>query len=178
MSFDILAVYPRNEQMFESSCKDLNVDIIVINFEEKINFYLLKRIILSAIDRGVFFEIQYGDFIKDTLRRSVFISNVTMLFEITKGKNLILSSGVSSFFHQRSPFDLVNLFETIFEQKSDSVKRMISENCEKVLIKAAQRKYFKQVMNLVKAEDDLEQEEEMGNDKNEIVEDKMEIDNN
>ena len=147
-SYDILAVMPMNEKMFDLVCGDVNADIITINQEEKINFALKKSLILNAINKNVYFEIVYNDFIKDDNRRSVFISNVLLLLDVTKGKNLIISSSSSELFYHRSPYDIITIFETIFECKTDIVKRMISENCEKIILKSIQRKFYKTVISI------------------------------
>jgi ribonuclease P/MRP protein subunit RPP1 len=147
-SYDILAVMPINEKMFDLACGDVNVDIITVNQEEKINYALKKSIILNAIERNMYFEIIYNDFVKDDNRRSIFISNVLLLLDVTKGKNLIISSASSEFFFHRSPYDLITIFETIFECKTDVIKKMISENCEKVILKSIQRKYYKTVISM------------------------------
>jgi RNase P/RNase MRP subunit p30 len=147
-SYDILAVSPLNEKMFDQCLSDLNVDIISLNFEEKINFSVKKHSIQSAIDRATFFEILYSDFIKDNTKRGIFIANLLMLFEVTKGRNIIISSGGETYYEQRSPYDIITIFETIFGLDNYTIKKMISENCEKVLLKSVQRKYFKTVLNL------------------------------
>lgn len=148
-SYDIIAVEPMNEKMFELACNDINADIVSLNFEEKINFVLKKTQILSAIERNVFFEIRYSEFIRDTTKRSTFISNVMLLLDVTKGKNVILSSGSESFYYHRSPYDVMTMFETIFEIKKDTVLNMLTKNSEKVILKSLQRKYFKTVMEIV-----------------------------
>lgn len=147
-SYDILAVSPANEKMFEQCLNDLNVDLVSLDFEEKINFPLKKHHILAAIDKNTFFEIVYGGFIKDTSKRSLFISNVLLLLDVTKGKNILISSGAESYYEHRSPYDIITIFETIFEMKPDIVKKMLSDTCEKVILKSIQRKYFKNVIVL------------------------------
>jgi ribonuclease P/MRP protein subunit RPP1 len=147
-SYDILSILPRNEKMFDAACGDVNVDIISINHEEKINFALKKSLILTAIDRNMFFEITYNDFIENDNSRATFISNVMLLLDVTKGKNIIISSGSNSFYSHRSPYDIMTIFETIFELNVDELKKMISENCEKVILKSIQRKYFKTVITI------------------------------
>lgn len=147
-SYDIIAATPINEKMFDLCCSDINVDIICLNLEEKFNFAIKKHLILSALDRNTFFEIIYENFINDTTKRSIFISNVLLLLEVTKGRNIIISSGASNYFEHRSPYDIITIFETIFELKTDIVKKMLSENCEKVILKSVQRKYFKTVVDL------------------------------
>ena len=96
--------------MLEAACdKLMNFDIITIPYEDKINFNLKKKIIRSAIDNGVFFEICYSDFIRDNAKRSNFIANVLSILEVTKGKNLILSSGSDNLIFHRSPYDIISM---------------------------------------------------------------------
>ncbi len=108
-SYDILAISPKNEKMFELACTDINVDIISVNFDEKMNFFMKKSLIQSAVTKNVFFEIVYNGFIVDNSKRAIFISNVLVLLEITKGKNLIISSGADNFIDHRSPYDIITM---------------------------------------------------------------------
>jgi RNase P/RNase MRP subunit p30 len=147
-SYEILSVAPKNEKVFDSCLIDLNCDIISLTLDEKFNFSIKKHLILSAIDKNVFFEILYTGFIKDQTKRSIFIANVLMLLEVTKGKNVIISSGAENYFDHRSPYDIITIFETIFEIDTETVKKMLSENCERVVLKSVQRKYFKTVIDL------------------------------
>ena len=93
--------------MFDLSCGDLNVDIVTVPLEAKINFILKKNSIRAGINRGIFFEINYAEFIKDTTKRSVFISNVLSIIDVTKGKNLIISSCSQEYLYHRSPYDIL-----------------------------------------------------------------------
>jgi RNase P/RNase MRP subunit p30 len=172
-SYDILAVIPKNEKMFELCCSDVNVEIVSINMEEKFNFTSKKAQILAAIERGMFFEMNYLNFIRDSGKRSIFIANVLLLLEITKGKNMIISSFAESYFDHRSPYDILTIFESIFEIKKEAIKKMLSENCEKVILKSIQRKYFKTVLYLDEEETGVMNDIAQKNDKNK---DKMMID--
>jgi ribonuclease P/MRP protein subunit RPP1 len=147
-SYDILAISPKNEQIFDVGCGDINIDLITINFDEKVNFALRKTTILNALKRGVFFEIVYNEFIKNENKRGIFISNVLLLLDVTKGENVIISSGSNSFFYHRSPYDIITIFETVFEMKKDEVQKLLTTNCEKLLVKSLQRKYYKTVITL------------------------------
>ena len=48
----------------------------------------------------------------------------------------------------RSPFDVITIFETIFDIKNNIVKPMISDNCLKVILKSHQRKFFKTTIDV------------------------------
>lgn len=147
-SYDIVAVCPQSDKMLDLCLADLNVDVITINFDVKFNFLGKKHLLNSSIDKGTFFEINYSRFISDTSKRSTFITNFLIFLEVTKGKNIILSSGAETFYDHRSPHDITTMFETIFQIKKDIIKHMISDNVEKVITKSVQRKYFKTVMNI------------------------------
>ena len=62
-----------------------------------------KKLLQTAADKGMFFEIEYGKFIIDNESRSNFISNFILLNQVLKGKNLIVSSGAENIFMQRNP---------------------------------------------------------------------------
>lgn len=148
-SFDIIAVKPMNDKIFESCLSsEINCDIIVLNFDVKYSFMSKKHLITSSLEKGVFYEVEYGKFVTNNESRGVFISNFLLFNDIIKGKNLIISSGAENYFMHRSPFDITTVFETIFELKHDIIKPMICENCQKVILKCIQRKYYKTTVNI------------------------------
>ena len=143
-SFDIIAVKPLNDKIFESILSaEVNCDIIVINLEEKLSYMSKKHLLQSSIDKGVFFEIEYGKFVTNNESRGTFISSFLLFNDILKGKNIVISSAAENFFMHRSPFDITTVFETIFNLKHDIVKPMICENSQKVILKSIQRKFYK-----------------------------------
>ena len=48
----------------------------------------------------------------------------------------------------RSPYDVITIFETIFDIKNNIIKNMICENCQKVILKSHQRKFFKTTVDV------------------------------
>ena len=148
--FDIIAIKPLNDKILEGILSgEVNCDIIVIDLNEKFSFMSKKKLLLSSIEKySVFFEINYGKFVVDNESRGLFISNFILFNEILKGKNLILSSGAENYFMHRSPFDVITIFETIFDIKNNIIKNMICENCQKVILKSHQRKFFKTTVNV------------------------------
>ena len=38
-AYDLVSIIPKNEKIFEMVCNDLNVDLITINLDEKMNFF-------------------------------------------------------------------------------------------------------------------------------------------
>jgi len=149
-SFDILAVKPLNDKILESCLSnEINCDIIVVDMYEKFSFMPKKKLFQSAADKGMFFEVEYSQFITDNESRSNFVSNFILLNQVLKGKNLILSSGAENIFMQRNPDDVINIFETIFDIKKDLAFKMITENPIKAVIKSKQRKLFKTTLGII-----------------------------
>ena len=148
--FDLIAIKPSNDKIFEGILSaESNCDIIVLDLNEKFSFISKKKLLLSSIEKNsFFFEINYGKFVIDNESRGGFISNFILFNEIIKGKNLILSSGAENYFMHRSAFDVITIFETIFDIKHNIVKPMISDNCLKVILKSHQRKFFKTTVDV------------------------------
>jgi len=148
-NFDILSIKPKNDKIFEYILSsDINTDIITLDLEEKFSFIQNKKLILLSLKKNYFYEIFYGKFITNNENRGTFISNFLLLNEIIKGKNLILSSFSNNFFMQRSPYDLITIFQTLFEINNNIIKQLISENCEKLIIKTIQRKFYKSTIDV------------------------------
>lgn len=148
-SYDVLAVKPMNDKMLELCLNgEINCDIVVINLDEKLNLVSKKHLLLSSAGNNIFFEVEYAAFVSNNESRSNFISNFLLLFDILKGANIIISSGASTFFQHRSPFDLMTIFETLFSIKTNIIKQMLSENAEKVILKSIQRKLYKNTLDI------------------------------
>lgn len=140
---DIAAVLIKNDSLLDSIINDCDIDIITIQNTERINFFSKKKNILHAIDKGVHFEFLLADFISNETQRPIFINNFTILYEITRGRNIIFSSGSSSFLLQRVPFDILIMLETLFNLNCKASKSLICENPQNVIKKGFQRKFFK-----------------------------------
>lgn len=144
---DIMAVELKNDTNFEFLCTDVHTDILTISCKENINFYTKKKSVLSAIKRDVFLEFSYNDLLNSDTR-SIFIHNFTILYDITKGKNIILSSGASVFTQQRSPYDVLVMMETIFKIDKSTATTFIYNNPERAVRNGLQRKFYKNIINL------------------------------
>jgi len=151
-AIDILSVSVRNDSLFELICNDCEVEIITIRNKEKFNFFNKKKNILHAIDNHVQFEFLISELINNENQRSIFIYNFSVLYEITRGRNIIFSSGADSFISQRSPFDVINMLETLFGVSYKNAKSMIYDNCIKAIEKGIQRKFYKKGVSIQKGE--------------------------
>ncbi|XP_073291753.1 protein GAMETOPHYTE DEFECTIVE 1-like [Primulina huaijiensis] len=140
-SYDIAAVRPLNQNAFDQACQTSEVDIIAIDFSEKLPFRLKQPMVKSAIKRGVYFEITYSGLLGDAQSRRLMISNSKMLVDWTRGKNLIFSSAASSAMELRGPLDVSNLF-SLLGLSIEHAKAAISKNCRSLLANALRKKQF------------------------------------
>ncbi|XP_073023256.1 protein GAMETOPHYTE DEFECTIVE 1-like isoform X2 [Primulina eburnea] len=140
-SYDIAAVRPLNQSAFDQACQTSEVDIIAIDFSEKLPFRLKQPMVKTAIKRGVYFEITYSGLLGDAQSRRLMISNSKMLVDWTRGKNLIFSSSASSAMELRGPQDVSNLF-FLLGLSIEHAKAAISKNCRSLLANALRKKQF------------------------------------
>ncbi|KAK1394583.1 polymerase/histidinol phosphatase-like [Heracleum sosnowskyi] len=83
-TYDIVAVRPVNQLAFEQACRTCEVDLIAIDFSEKLPFRLKQPLVKAAVERGVCFEITYSSLIMDAQARRQMISSAKLLVDWTK----------------------------------------------------------------------------------------------
>ena len=155
-NFDILAIKPKNDKILENILmSEINCDIINIDLYEKFSFMSKKKLFQTSVNKGMFFEVEYGKFITDNESRSNYISNFILLNNVLKGKNLIFSSGADNLFMQRNPDDIITILETIFDIKKEQSFKMVTENPIKAILKGKQRKLFKTTLDIIKNENNI-----------------------
>ncbi|KAL0369738.1 UNVERIFIED_CONTAM: protein GAMETOPHYTE defective [Sesamum angustifolium] len=140
-SYDIVAVRPMNQSAFDQTCQVSEVDMIAIDFSEKLPFRLKQPMVKAALERGVYFEITYSGLISDAQSRRQLISNCKLLVDWTRGKNLIFCSAASSATELRGPQDVANLF-SLLGLPMERAKAAISKNCRSLLANALRKKQF------------------------------------
>jgi RNase P/RNase MRP subunit p30 len=64
LSYDIVAVCPSNEKLFQQCCQNLEIDIISLDLSHKLPFSVKTPIVQQAIARGIHFEICYSSALK------------------------------------------------------------------------------------------------------------------
>ncbi|KAB1227051.1 Ribonuclease P protein subunit p30 [Morella rubra] len=139
---DVLLMYTDMLLLLETLKKKSNwVDIIAIDFSEKLPFRLKLPMVKAAIERGVYFEITYSDLISDVRTRRQMISNAKLLVDWTRGKNLILSSAAPSVNDIRGPNDVANL-SSLLGLSMERAKAAISKNCRILVAKSLRKKQF------------------------------------
>ncbi|KAL0232656.1 hypothetical protein GEMRC1_011403 [Eukaryota sp. GEM-RC1] len=127
--FDIVAVEPRTEDAFRLACGDLEVDVISLDFSQRLPFFIKHTQVKLALSRGICFEIKYYPLLFDSdssysQPRIQFTANVGSLLSISKGKHCFFSSGARDPFDLRAPADVVNL-SSIFGLDPGKGKKMV-----------------------------------------------------
>ncbi|KAF8027769.1 hypothetical protein BT93_E0632 [Corymbia citriodora subsp. variegata] len=140
-SYDLVAVRPLNQAVFDHVCEKSEVDIIAIDFSEKLPFRLKLHMVKTAIERGVYFEISYSSLISDPQMRRQVISTAKLLVDWTRGKNLIITSAASSINEIRGPYDVANVL-SLLGISMEQGKASISKNCRVLIVNALKKKKF------------------------------------
>lgn len=140
-SYDLVAVRPLNQNAFDQACQVSEVDLIAIDFSEKLPFRLKLPMVKAAIKRGVYFEITYSNLISDVQSRKQVISNARLLVDWTRGNNLIFSSAAPSVNELRGPYDVANL-SSLLGLSMERAKAAISKNCRSLIANALRKKQF------------------------------------
>lgn len=131
-SYDILAIQPRNEKLFQQACQSLEIDVISLNMTERPSFYLKFPTMNAAIERGVHFEISYSPAFRDPSRKKTLIALAINLVATAKGRNIVVSSGATNEMDFRGPYDLINL-GLLFNLTEKQSKAALTNNCRAVL---------------------------------------------
>lgn len=138
-TFDILAVQPTTEKLYQQACKSLEIDIISLDMSRRLPFHLKFPTVHAAVERGVHFEIIYSTVFGGTTERTQLLAIAMDMVVFTKGKNIIVSSGAEHELDFRGPYDIVNL-GLLFRFKEEQSKAAITKNCRAVLYHAQARK--------------------------------------
>ncbi len=127
--------------MFQVACATLEIDLITFDFTSpKPAFFPIKHgFVRQALDRGISFELVYGPSIVDLNLRRQAILTAQNLCRVTKGKNVILTSGADSEWILRAPADAMNL-AGIFGIPAHLKKQALCENQKRLIEHAASRK--------------------------------------
>ncbi|XWS74204.1 hypothetical protein CRYUN_Cryun02cG0195800 [Craigia yunnanensis] len=120
-TYEIVAVRPLNQNVFDHACEKTKVDIISIDFSDKVPFRLKLPMVKAAIK---------------------------LLVDWTREKNLIFSSAAPSVCEVRGPNDVANL-ATLLGLSIERAKAAISQNCRNLLASALRRKdFFQEVIRV------------------------------
>ena len=135
LDYDIIAVQPTSEKAFIACCSNSDIDLISLEFDSRLPFYIKSSSVSLAISKGIYFEISYAAAISDLNARKSLAINSKNLIRATKGKNIIISSNAQNAMQLRSPNDLMNLY-SLFGLNPDKAKAALSKTCRSLLLQA------------------------------------------
>jgi len=144
-SYDLIAVRPSSERLFQHAVSQMDIDIISIDFSQKVPFYLKRPQLGQAIERGIQFEICYAPAVRDSASRKYLISNAMQLLHMTKCKNILIASEAARAMDLRGPYDAINL-GVLFGLKQSLAKQCIAAHAQSVLLHAETRRTLKSAM--------------------------------
>uniref|UniRef100_A0A1B0CA20 Uncharacterized protein n=1 Tax=Lutzomyia longipalpis TaxID=7200 RepID=A0A1B0CA20_LUTLO len=168
--YDLIAGLPTTEASLQHCCQTFNGDIISFRVDEKyIKFS--RKFYKLAVQRNMFFEIQYSPAILDRSDRRCIIRKAHGFYSLGKSRNIIISSGATNAFHIRGPYDVANL-GLIFGLSEEQSKNAMRSNCRSTILRAAGRRNGCTVVVVNKEinEDSESQSEESETEEMNIVE--------
>ncbi|KAI9183874.1 RNA-binding RNA processing protein rpp1 [Blastocladiella emersonii ATCC 22665] len=137
--YDLFAVTPTNEKTWMAACQQVDCDIISLDLAQRLPFYFKHSLVGEAVRRGIVFEICYSGAFKDSTAKRNLIANASNLLRVSKGKNVILSSGAKSVLETRGPLDVVNL-ACLLGANQDAAKHSISTYCRAAILHGETRR--------------------------------------
>lgn len=139
-TYDLVAAVPQTEQLFDECCRRLDIDLISLDLTERVPFRLPLPAVAAAIARGVHFEISYAPALRDSASRRNIVSNAQQLLRLTRGRNIILSSGALRPMEVRGAHDVANLGISLLGMPHDCAHKAVGSNVATVLKRARLRK--------------------------------------
>lgn len=106
--YDILSIQPENEKMFKYILNNMNIDIISLNLEN-LPFLIKRNHVKQAINKGMCFEIEYSQLLRNRLCRIWTITKGRNLISNNCKKNIIISSGAQNYMDIRQPEEVAHL---------------------------------------------------------------------
>ncbi|GFR29179.1 probable ribonuclease P protein subunit 3 [Trichonephila clavata] len=107
--YDIVALQPIGDKMIQHACSLSDIDIISLNLTESLGYYLKRTSVGLATSKDICFEITYAPCLRNQSSRRMLIGNAQLVVEVTKGKNVFVSSGATRSMELRSVEDVMNL---------------------------------------------------------------------
>ncbi|RKL09372.1 hypothetical protein BFJ71_g1235 [Fusarium oxysporum] len=163
-TYDIIAARPLTDKAFQNACLTLDVPIISLDLTQDLPFHLKPKPCMAAINRGIRFEVCYGQVINgDDRGRPRFISNLQSLIRATRGRGIMISSEAKNALSLRAPADVINMLKFMGGLSNEKGFQGFGEVPRSVVVnEGIKRNGFKGVINIVEVA-----EKEKGAGKNE-----------
>lgn len=98
------------------------------------------------------FEISFGAALEEPSSWKTFLNNAFNLIKLTKGENIIFTSGTDNYLFCWTPFDLVCLGISLGMTKEQAIKAL-TENCELAIAHGWMWKSFKAAAEIITEEE-------------------------
>ena len=167
--YDIIAVLPRTEEMLKAACKQLDVDLIVLEQatpDDKKYLTPNRGSVSEARKRGIYFEIQYSNLLKPNNHTKYLPKIFSCIHMITSNTahcanlksvtpNIVLTSSLTQVSDLRSYKDVENLLD-LFDLSEEKASCIVNKHPIRVLLKAFQRKTAKSAVFVEEIEESVE----------------------
>ncbi|KAK9879708.1 hypothetical protein WA026_006768 [Henosepilachna vigintioctopunctata] len=134
--YDILALLPTTMPALMFACSNIEADILTFDPEIRSPLRINRKIYNQLMNKGYYFEILYSPTIEDHTKRQNTIHVSHLYHTFGKSRNIIISSGATSPFYVRGPYDIINLgaiFGLNEQQSKDAVTHCASNLCKKAV---------------------------------------------
>ncbi|RZC84268.1 hypothetical protein C5167_047053 [Papaver somniferum] len=129
-TYDLVAVKPLNQTVFDHVCKVSEVDLIAIDYSERLSFPWLK------LQSSEGYTSEYHIHIL-----SLIFKPGGKLLQMQRGKSIISISRASSANELRGLYDVANLFP-LRGLSMERAKAVTSKNCRALIARALRKKQF------------------------------------
>ncbi|KAJ0104152.1 rnase p subunit p30 [Diaporthe amygdali] len=154
-AYDILACRPTTDKAFSAACTTMSeISMISLDLTQFFPFHFKPKPCMAAVNRGVYFEICYGQLVgsSDQRARSVWIANVIELLRATRGRGIVLSSEGKGAGSLRAPADVVNLLAVWGLGPEKGLESLGVKPRAVVVNEGLKRRAFKGVVDIVDSE--------------------------
>ncbi|KAI3399826.1 hypothetical protein diail_5623 [Diaporthe ilicicola] len=154
-AYDILACRPTTDKAFSAACTTMGeISMISLDLTQFFPFHFKPKPCMAAVNRGVYFEICYGQLVgsSDQRARSVWIANAIELLRATRGRGIVLSSEAKGPGSLRAPADVVNLLAVWGLGPEKGLESLGVKSRAVVVNEGLKRRAFKGVVDIVEVE--------------------------
>lgn len=166
-AYDIVACRPTTDKAFAAACTSMSeISLISLDLTQFFPFHFKPKPCMAAVNRGVFFEVCYGQLVAaaDQRARGVWIANAIELLRATRGRGIVLSSEGKAVGSLRAPADVVNLLAVWGLGPEKGLESLGVRPRAVVVNEGLKRRAFKGVVDIVDVEGRIPGRENEGTD--------------
>lgn len=134
-SYNILAVEPLNDQVFQDLVNFSSIDIITCS----IKTFITSKQYTIATEKNIYFEISYTPMLVNYVARQDTLSLAHLFHMKGKSKNVIITSGAVNKLDIRNPHDVMNLGILLGLSKKQT-KESITQRCYSIILQTDRKK--------------------------------------